>query len=325
MKTENQLHAPDAVPAFATASTGVATQASTFDSDVVAELRDARKHYGPIVALDGVDLQIRRGEMLAILGPNGAGKSTSVSLLLGLLEPDKGAATLFGQSPHSIDARRHIGVMLQDVTLTGELTARELIELSASYYASPMTIDEVLRATQLTAIAKRRYGKLSGGQKRQVQFAMAICGRPKLLFLDEPTAGLDIQAREGMWSTLRHLVGDGCSVVLTTHYLEEAEALADRVAVLAKGRLIAQGSVDEVRALVSRKSISCITTIHPDAIREWPGVTSVFVDERRTHIAVSDAESVARRLLVEDLALSELEIERAGLAEAFNELTQKVA
>ena len=204
-----------------------------------AELSEVSKRFGKAVALDGLNLQVRPGELLAVLGPNGAGKSTAISLLLGLQQPDKGSARLLGESPLRIEVRRRVCVMMQEAALAPELRTHEHIDLAASYYSAPLTPSAAMRMTHTEALADRPYGKLSGGQKRQVQFAMAICGRPTLLFLDEPTAGMDLQAREMIWATVRGLVKEGCSIVLTTHYLEEAEALADRVAVLSKGRVIA--------------------------------------------------------------------------------------
>jgi len=177
--------------------------------------------------------------------------------------------------------------------------------------------------THTESLASRPYRKLSGGQKRQVQFALVICGRPKLLFLDEPTVGLDIQSRELMWSTLRRLVSEGASIVLTTHYLEEAEALADRVAVLAKGRVIASGTVNEMRALVVRKQISCSSSLSVEQIRTWREVQSVRRDHQGLHITAGNVEAVVRRLLDEDEDLQDLEIHRAGLAQTFTELTQE--
>ena len=292
---------------------------------VIAELAGVRKRYGATVALDGVDLQIHAGELLAILGPNGAGKSTAVSCLLGLQDSDAGTVTVFGQSPHAIETRRQVGAMLQDVDLPPELRVRELIDLSCSYYAAPIPVDEVMRLTHTTSIAKRPYRKLSGGQKRLVQFAMALCGRPKLLFLDEPTAGLDLQAREMLWATLRRLVDDGCSIVLTTHYLEEAEALADRVAVLAKGKLVALGSVNDVRARVARTHVSCITRLDAERVGRWPGVVSVSRDGEWLHLTACDADNVVRRLAKEDPNFRDLKLARAGLAEAFTEITQEAA
>jgi ABC-2 type transport system ATP-binding protein len=293
------------------------------NDDCLAELAGVSKRFGSILALDELDLQVRRGEILAVLGPNGAGKTTSISLMLGLLQPDSGAAYLFGQSPLRIEARRNVGVMMQEAALAPELRVREQIDLFASYYPDPLTPDAVMETTHTAALADRPYGKLSGGQKRQVQFALALCGRPRLLFLDEPTVGLDIHSRAMVWDALRDLVKDGCSIVLTTHYLEEAEALADRAAVLAKGRMIATGTVSEIRSLVVRKRIRCRTALSHDEIGAWPDVQSVSSDRDGLHITASNAENVVRRLLAADEDLQDLEVQRAGLAEAFTELTQE--
>jgi ABC-2 type transport system ATP-binding protein len=289
----------------------------------LAELSAAKKKFGNTVALDGLDLQVRSGELFAVLGPNGAGKTTAISLFLGLQQPDSGTALLFGKSPHLVETRRQIGVMMQEVALAPELRVREQIDLIASYYPSPLTPSAAMELTNTKSLGDRPYGKLSGGQKRQVQFAMAIVGRPQLLFLDEPTVGLDVQARELMWVTLRKLVNDGASIVLTTHYLEEAEALADRVAVLAKGRVVASGTVNDLRALVVRKHINCSTTLTVEEVVAWPGVESATTDKHRLLITVSNAESVLRRLLAADENLREVEVRTAGLAEAFVELTQE--
>ena len=289
----------------------------------LAELSGVSKRFGKVLALDGLNLDVRRGELLAVLGPNGAGKTTAISLLLGLQQPDAGTTSLFHQAPQSLEARRQVGVMMQEVTLAEDLRVREHIDLVGHYYPEPFTPKAVLEMTHMTPLADRPYGKLSAGQKRQAQFAVAVCGRPKLLFLDEPTVGMDVQARQVMWDTLRTLVSGGSSIVLTTHYLEEAQALADRVVVLAKGRLIASGTVSEMRALVSRKRIICSTTLTFEEIATWPGVESVTRDRDLLHITVADAEEVARRLLIADPKLRELEVHRAGLAEAFTELTHE--
>jgi len=290
----------------------------------LARLSGVEKRYGAIVALDGLDLDVRSGELLAVLGPNGAGKSTAIALMLGLQRPDRGEVLLFGRSPHDLAARRGVGVMMQEVMLADALTVREHIAMTQAYYPAPLTLAEAIALADVEKIAGRPYLKLSGGQKRQAQFALAICGRPRLLFLDEPTTGLDLNARETMWATLRGLVAAGTSVVLTTHYIEEAEALADRVVVMAKGRRIAEGTVEEVRAIAVRKRIGCATTIAPAEMERWPGVVAVSAEDGRTSITAIDAESVVRRLLA-DPGLADLEVRRAGLSEAFAELTQERA
>jgi ABC-type multidrug transport system ATPase subunit/peptidoglycan/LPS O-acetylase OafA/YrhL len=299
--------------------------ASGSGSGVLAELRGVHKRYGSVVALDGVDLGVRPGELLALLGPNGAGKSTAVGLWLGLLEPERGSVTLLGRSPLDVESRRRVGVMMQEVELEPALRVREAVALAASYYPRPHSVRNILDMSNTTALAERRYGRLSPGQKRQVQFALALVGRPRLLFLDEPTAGMDVEARERLWGVVRGLVGQGASVVLTTHYLEEAEALADRVAVLAQGRLVASGTVDEIRSVVSRTRISGFSLLEPAVLLDWPGVVEARRDAGRLVVTASDAEAVVRRLLAEDPGLSKLEVRQAALAEAFTALTREAA
>jgi ABC-2 type transport system ATP-binding protein len=294
-------------------------------SEPCAQLLAAQKRYGSVAALDGVDLDVRPGELLALLGPNGAGKSTAISLLLGLSEPEAGKALLFGQSPHSLAARRHVGVMLQSAGMPDTLKVGELLAQTRSYYPDPLSADECAATAGIRDLLDRRYAKLSGGQQRRVQFALAICGRPSLLFLDEPTVGLDLESRQAVWSAMRSLVAAGCGLLLTTHYLEEAEALADRVAVLARGRIVAEGSVRQIRARVAQRRIRCVSDLALETISAWPDVRSICRDGDRIEIVTDSAESVVRQLLSEDTCLSELEVQRAGLAEAFIEITQEAA
>jgi ABC-2 type transport system ATP-binding protein len=287
-----------------------------------AELAGVRRSYGRIRALDGVDLVLRRGELLALLGHNGAGKSTAIGVLLGLQQPDSGSARVFGRSPRDLSVRRRLGMMMQDVELVRVLRVRELLRLTASYYPDPLPIAQTLSMTLLAPIADRKYGTLSGGQKRLVQFALAICGRPEVLLLDEPTVGLDLQARETLWSIVRSLVRGGCAVLLTTHHLEEAEALADRVTVLNRGRVIAVGPIDEIRACTAQRRVSCVTALTAEEITRWPGVETARVESGTMHVATKSPESFAARLLESDPGVRQLEIRRAGLAEAFAHLTR---
>ena len=290
--------------------------------DPIARLDGAIKRYGRLTALDGANLQLHRGELLALLGPNGAGKTTAIALLLGLIRADAGRVELFGQDPQRIEARRRIGVMLQNAELPPTLRVGELLRLTASYYPAPRALAESAELAGVTDLLGRPYAKLSGGQQRRVQFALALCGRPELLFLDEPTVGMDIEARQKLWAAIRHLIGEGCSVLLTTHYLEEAEALADRVCVMAHGRMIHEGTVDQLRARVALKRIRCLSALPADTVRGWPEVSDVQRDGERLHITAAEAEAVVRRLLDADRHLRELEVHRAGLAEAFTELTR---
>lgn len=290
----------------------------------LARLQQAGKQYGRTRALEQLDLELHAGQVLALLGPNGAGKTTAIGLLLGLHAPDAGTAELFGLPPRSLQARRRTGVMLQTAGIPDTLQVRELVELARSYYPQPRALEECLALAGLQEVQRRRYGQLSGGQQRRVQFAMAVCGRPQLLFLDEPTTGLDIDARQGLWRAIRELAAQGCAVLLTTHYLEEAEALADRVMVIDHGRLLAQGTVEEMRARVSQRRIGCVSALAPAQVAAWAGVQDARAGEDgRLQVIAAQAEPVVRRLLAEDPSLSELEVRRAGLADAFLALTAR--
>ena len=290
---------------------------------VLAHLRNARKSYGKLLALDDMDLQLRSGQVLALLGANGAGKSTAVSVMLGLVQAEQGEASLLGQPPLSMDARRRTGVMLQSTALPDTLKVGELLAMTRGYYAQPLSVADCVAMAGLEGLLDRRYGKLSGGQQRRVQFAMAICGRPQVLFLDEPTTGLDIEARQQMWSAIRERAAAGCAVLLTTHYLEEAEALADHVVVMQAGRTLAEGSVAQIRERVLQRRIRCHTQVDERDIAEWAGVRHVQRDGNVVEIQAEPVEPVVARLLAEDPRLSALEVHRAGLADAFLELTRE--
>ena len=308
---------------IATASRATASRATASRATApLARLHGARKRYRSITALDGVGFSIRPGEVLSVLGANGAGKSTSIAVLLGLVAADGGEAEVLGLAPGDMAARRRIGVMLQSAGIPESAKVVELIDLTRSYYPNPRSVADCVAMAGLDGLMDRRYGRLSGGQQRRVQFALAICGDPDLLFLDEPTTGLDIDARQRMWTTIRELVAGGAGVLLTTHYLEEAEALADRVVVLDRGRVVADGAMDEVRARVSQRRIRCLSALDVARVGTWPGVRSASRDGARIEVVADAAEDVVRRLLAEDAALTELDIRRAGLADAFLELTR---
>jgi ABC-2 type transport system ATP-binding protein len=289
---------------------------------MLAQLSSVYKSFGALHALLDVDLELRAGEVLALLGPNGAGKTTAIALMLGLTMPDRGAALLRGQSPLALRARQGMGVMLQNAGIAEQSKVAELLTLTRSYYPNPKPLSECVALAGLDGLLTRCYGTLSGGQQRRVQFALAICGNPEVLFLDEPTTGLDIEAREALWRAIRSLTQAGTGVLLTTHYLEEAEALASRVAVLNRGAIIAQGSMQEIRAHVSQKRIRCQSQLAPDVINCWPHVSHAELDGVTLNIVTEAPEAVLRQLLAADPTLSELEIARAGLAEAFVALTQ---
>ncbi len=290
-----------------------------------AALRAAAKRYGANVALDGLSLDIPRGRVTALLGPNGAGKSTAMSLLLGLAAPDSGKAELFGESPQHLSARRRIGVMLQSAALPDTLRVGELLRLTAAYYTDETPDDSAAEAAGVGDLMNRYYGKLSGGQQRRVQFALAICGDPDLICLDEPTVGMDTDSRAALWQEVRARVAKGCAVLLTTHYLEEAEAMADRVAVISKGRLVMEGTVDEVRSLSGSRRLRCRSTLSPEEVGRWDGVDRARRQEAWLEIETHASEAILRRLLNDDPWVAEIEVRRAGLAEALSQITQEHA
>lgn len=286
-----------------------------------ARVVNVAKRYGSAVALQGLNLEIAAGRVTALLGVNGAGKTTTISLLLGLIEPDEGEVELFGDAPGQIRARQRLGVMLQSAVLPETLRVRELLQMTRTYYPDPAPFDEIARAAGIEDLLQRFYGRLSGGQQRRVQLALALCGNPDLLCLDEPTVGLDTAARAAVWDVIRSRVSQGCAVLLTTHYLEEAEALADRVAVLAGGRVVMTGTVDEVRARSMVGHIRCVTTLAAESISAWDGVDRVERNGARLQIATSVPDRIVQRLFQADALLRELEVRRGGLAEALSRIT----
>lgn len=288
----------------------------------VASLDGVSMKYGNIRALRGVDFQVRSGEVVALLGPNGAGKTTAVKLLLGLLQPNAGKARVFGGDPTNPENRMRTGAMLQVGRVPETLRVREHIDLFSSYYPKPMPPAEVLAAAGLEKLGDRKFGDLSGGQRQRVLFALAICGDPDLLFLDEPTVGLDVEARRMLWDEIRRMVSRGKTVLLTTHYLQEADELADRVAVINEGEIIAQGTPSEIKAKTAGKKIRCITSLSLSALCQIPGVIDAREDREAVELHGVAVEPIVRELLQRDASLSGLEITSAGLEEAFLALTQ---
>ena len=290
---------------------------------VVASLEAVNKNYEDVQALKGVNFRVRAGELVALLGPNGAGKTTAVKLLLGLLQPNTGKVRVFGGDPTNPENRMRTGAMLQVARVPETLRVREHIDLFSSYYQSPMPMSAVLAATGLEKLSDRKFGDLSGGQRQRVLFALAICGNPDLFFLDEPTVGLDVEARRMLWEQIRQLVGRGKTVLLTTHYLQEADALADRVAVINQGEIVAEGTPAEIKAQTAGKRIRCITSLTTETLSQIPGVTEVKKDREAVELHTGEAEPVVRELLARDAGLSGLEVSAAGLEEAFLALTQE--
>ena len=288
----------------------------------IAILDNITKRYGTTTALDGLSLALRPGEVVALLGPNGAGKSTAVRLMLGLASPTSGNVRIFGSDPRSTVTRTRVGAMLQVARVVEALKVREHIDLFRSYYPRPLPFAEIVRIAQLEGIEDRMFGKLSGGQKQRVLFALALCGDPDLIFLDEPTVGLDIEARRGLWQQIRILAARGKTVLLTTHYLEEADALAHRIVVINKGRIVSEGTPNEIKRMSGGRQIRCQTRLTTDFILTLPTVTSVIENAGITTITTQHAEQVIREMLLADSTLSGLEIASPALEDAFLALTK---
>ncbi|HKW74340.1 MAG TPA: ABC transporter ATP-binding protein [Terriglobales bacterium] len=283
----------------------------------VASLRGVTKKFGAVTALRRIDINVRRGELLSLLGPNGAGKTTAIRLLLGLSRPDSGTAQIFGQDPRSPGARTQIGAMLQVAKVPETLKVREHVDLFRSYYPEPLSFEEIVESAGLEGIEDRLFGELSGGQRQRVLFALAICGNPGLVFLDEPTVGLDVSTRQLMWQQIRRLVRQGRSVLLTTHYMEEVDALADRVIVINQGSVVAKGTSAAIKSRTAMRKIRCVTSLNEDQLRGMPGVSKVSRQESRTELQVMEVEPVLRELFVRDPSIAGLEVSNSSLEEAF--------
>jgi ABC-2 type transport system ATP-binding protein len=288
----------------------------------IARFDSVSKNYGEVRALVNFNFEVRAGELVALLGPNGAGKTTAIRLLLGLARPNSGRLTVFGGDPASTETHLRVGAMMQVGRVPETLRVREHVDLFSSYYPNPLPISETLTIAGLQELKDRKFGALSSGQKQRVLFALAICGNPDLLFLDEPTVGLDVEARHLLWHEIRSLLGRGKTVVLTTHYLEEADALANRIVVISKGSIIAQGTPAEIKSQTAGKRIRCITELPIEVLRAMPGAVEVERDREAVVIRTSQPEEVLRRLLQLDLEASGLEVSSAGLEEAFLALTR---
>ncbi len=291
------------------------------DLAAIATLTKINKRMGSMLALDDFNLVIRPGEVTALLGPNGAGKSTAVGVLTGRLLADDGEVNVFGLDPKRPAARSRLGVMLQSASLPDVLTIRELVTLQSGYFVAPRPLDETLTLAGLSELADRRAGQLSGGQSRRLQFALAICGRPDLLILDEPTTGLDAEARRAVWNTVRDTADKGAAVLLTTHYLEEAEALADRIVVIAKGRIIADGTTEMIRAQAAGSVIRCRTQIQAAALSTLPCVSRAEQSGGEVRLLSSNPVATTKALLDRLDDCTDLRIEAASLEDALSSLT----
>jgi ABC-2 type transport system ATP-binding protein len=280
------------------------------------------KSYGDVRAVRGIDVIVAPGETVALLGPNGAGKSTTIDMLLGLLDPDAGSVSVFGAAPRDAVDRGSVGAMLQGGTLLRDLTARELVTMMASLYPAPLAIDEVLDLTGITAFADQRTQKLSGGQTQRVRFAVALVSNPELLVLDEPTAALDVEGRRAFWATMRTFAAGGRTVLFATHYLEEADAFADRVVLMAQGQVVADGPPNEVKAMVGTRTIrATLPGVTAEELERIPGVSQATRRGEAVELACSDSDIALRAFLESYSDARDIEVTGAALEDAFIRLT----
>jgi len=279
---------------------------------------------GPIHAVRSVDVEIRHGETVALLGPNGAGKSTTIDMLLGLLPPDDGTVSVFGRTPREAIAAGAVGAMLQTGELIRDLSVRELLEMMASLFPSPLVVDDVLELTGIADVADQRTQKLSGGQTQRVRFAIALASDPELLVLDEPTVAMDVEGRRGFWQSMRELTSRGKTILFATHYMEEADANADRAVLMAHGRIVADGPTTEIKGMVGSRTIrATLPGVEVAALEALPGVAGADRRGEAVSLNCSDSDAAIRALVQRYPDARDIEISGAGLEQAFLQLTSE--
>lgn len=297
-------------------------------NEPIAELVQVTKSYGAKKAVNNISFTIEKGSITAILGPNGAGKTTAISMLLGLSDPTEGEVRLFGRNPKDRQVKEKIGAMLQEVSVMDGLKAREIITLIRGYYPNPMSLSELMQLTGLSnEELNKQATKMSGGQKRKLSFALALAGNPELLFFDEPTVGLDTTSRRLFWRTVRGLANQGKTILFTTHYLQEADDIADRIVLFNNGTVAADGKPEDIKAKLTRRSVSFVVEAGQNLIKERlynvPGVTEVYELEGRLHVATENTDQALAIIFREEMAVRDVRIEQGSLDEAFDQLTQK--
>ncbi|MFJ4295023.1 ABC transporter ATP-binding protein [Curtobacterium sp. NPDC089689] len=291
--------------------------------DAVIALRGLHKRFGAVHAVDGVDLTIRRGEVVALLGPNGAGKTTTVDLALGLSTPTDGEVRLFGEDPRAAVVDGRVGAMLQGGALLPDMTVRDVVALVGAAHRDPMPVDEALRRARCTEIAGRRVNKLSGGQLQRARFAVAVVSDPELLVLDEPTAAMDVEARHTFWSSMHEFTDAGRTVVFATHYLDEADTFADRIVIMRSGRVVADGTPTEIKAIASSRSVR-FAGVGPDAhvaLRALPGVTGLEARHDSVTLRTDRSDDTLRALLTSFPEAHDVQVVASTMDDAFLALT----
>ncbi|MFJ6047995.1 ABC transporter ATP-binding protein [Streptomyces sp. NPDC092307] len=307
-------------------TTTTATRTAKPTTDSVVDFENVTKSYGRVRAVDGLSLALHPGETVALLGPNGAGKSTTLDLLLGLRPADSGSVRLFGTTPREAVAAGRVGAMLQSGGLMEEVTVREIVALGCALHPRPHPVDQVLSRAGIDKIADRRVDRLSGGQEQRVRFALATAGDNDLIVLDEPTTGMDVTARHAFWATMREQADQGRTVLFATHYLEEADAIADRVLVLSKGRLLADGTAAEIKAKAGARKISFDLAGAADTdierLRALPHLTAFGHHGDTVRIQSRDADATIHAVYALGLYPRNLEVAGLGLEQAFIALTE---
>lgn len=283
-------------------------------------LEHLSKSYGSVQAVADVSLRIEPGEVVAFLGPNGAGKTTTIDIMLGLAKPDKGTARVFGAAPADAISAGRISAVMQSGGLLRDLTVRETIRLTAALFPHTQPVDDVIERAGISAIADRRVAKCSGGEQQRLKFALALLPEPDLLILDEPTTGMDVEGRRDFWNAIRHDARGGRTVLFATHYLDEADAYADRIVLLRHGRIVADGSAAEVKNLASGRTVTATAPgIDTSALLRLPGVDQVETRGERVIVHGRNSDDVARHLL--NVGAVDLEIVSKNLEDAFLALT----
>jgi len=288
----------------------------------VVELHGVGKRYGAIEALSDVDLRVNAGDVVAILGPNGAGKTTAISIMLGLRPPSSGHVRILGGEAGSHAVRSRVGAMLQESGVPATLKVNEVVDLFRSYYPVALPRDMVLAAAGLADASSKRVGSLSAGQKQRLYFGIAISGDPDLLFLDEPTTGMDVESRHRFWEQIRSFATSGKTILFSTHILEEADALANRIVVIDRGRIVASGTPAQLKGRSMGTQIRLRGPFTAEEVAAWPGVRQVTATGAVLVLGVDDATNVMRRIFADGRTVDEVSIEEAGLESAFLGMTR---